>query len=182
MMTVGEAAAALAARRGEALVVSTMSGLALGGWDRPDLDLRLTGVMGAASSLGLGLAIGLPDRQVLVVDGDGSLLMQLGCLATIGGAKPANLTHVVLANGTYAVSGAQPVPNDVEWPALALAAGYVSAAWARSVDELDGLVAAAGPGPRLVAVVCDPARPEYPAGAFDFDASVQGPALRAQLG
>jgi thiamine pyrophosphate-dependent acetolactate synthase large subunit-like protein len=188
MMTVEDVASVVAEAQGEAVVVSTMSAMAFGsdagarGTGGGALDFRVLGVMGAAGSLGLGLAIGRPDRDVWVVDGDGSLLMQLGCLAAVGGARPERLTHVVIANGVYAVSGAQPLPVRPDWPALALAAGYAGAAWAHSPAELAGILGAADPGPRLIAAVCDPARPDYPNGAFDFDASGQGAALRAALG
>ena len=56
------------------------------------------GSMGLASSIGLGLAMAKPDRRVVVLDGDGSLLMNLGSLATIGWVKPANLVVVVIDN------------------------------------------------------------------------------------
>ena len=186
MMPVTEATAVLGAQRGEAVVVSTMSGMALWDADPSDLDFRLLGVMGAAASLGLGIALGCPERPVWVVDGDGSLLMQLGCLAAVAGAAPPNYLHVVVANGVYAVSGAQPLPAAVDWPALAIAAGYAQADWARHPDQLAALLDGAGRagtlgGPRLIAVVCDAARPNYPPGAFDFDASGQGAALRQRL-
>ena len=57
--------------------------------------------MGMASSLGLGLALARPDRRVIVCDGDGSLLMNLGALATVGTMRPPNLTVVVWDNGEY---------------------------------------------------------------------------------
>jgi thiamine pyrophosphate-dependent acetolactate synthase large subunit-like protein len=186
MMPVTEATAVLASQRGEAVVVSTMSGMALWGAEPSPLDFRLLGVMGAAASLGLGLALGRPERPVWVVDGDGSLLMQLGCLVAVAGAAPPNYLHVVVANGVYAVSGAQPLPAAVDWPGLATAAGYARADWAHDPGQLADLLDGAGRagsvgGPRLIAVVCDPARPDYPAGAFDFDASGQGAALRHRL-
>lgn len=65
------------------------------------------GSMGLASSIGLGLALARPDRRVFVIDGDGSLLMNLGSLATIGWQQPANLVVVVLDNGLYATTGGQ---------------------------------------------------------------------------
>ena len=65
-----------------------------------DLNYVPTGAMGQASSHGLGLALANTDRKVFVFDGDGSLLMNLGSLATIGEAGPENLFHFVFANGT----------------------------------------------------------------------------------
>jgi thiamine pyrophosphate-dependent acetolactate synthase large subunit-like protein len=60
--------------------------------------------MGGASCLGLGIGLARPDRRVLVLDGDGSLLMQLGSLATIAGAAPRNLVHLLFKNGVYHTS------------------------------------------------------------------------------
>jgi phosphonopyruvate decarboxylase len=83
------------------------------------------GAMGLASSHGLGLALGRPDRRVLVLDGDGSLLMNLGSLVSIGAAAPQNLVHFVCHNGTYEANGGHPIPNpDVDFSGMARAAGY----------------------------------------------------------
>jgi phosphonopyruvate decarboxylase len=83
------------------------------------------GAMGIASSHGLGLALGRPDRRVIVLDGDGSLLMNLGTLVTIGAAAPKNLVHFVCRNGTYEANGGHPIPNAaVDFNALARAADY----------------------------------------------------------
>jgi thiamine pyrophosphate-dependent acetolactate synthase large subunit-like protein len=83
------------------------------------------GAMGLASSHGLGLALGRPDRRVVVIDGDGSLLMNLGSLVSIAGAAPANLVHLVCHNGNYEANGGHPLPNpDVDFAGLARAAGY----------------------------------------------------------
>jgi sulfopyruvate decarboxylase subunit beta len=95
---------------------------------RPGHPLNYTsvGAMGLASSHGLGLALGRPDRKVIVIDGDGSLLMNLGSLVTIGGAAPSNFYHFVNRNGTYEVNGAHPTPGGdrVDFAGLARAAGY----------------------------------------------------------
>src|SRR2546428_4895897 len=69
------------------------------------------GSMGLASSIGLGLAIARPDVRVFVLDGDGSLLMNLGSLATIGLLRPANLVLVVMDNEEYATTGGQKTPT-----------------------------------------------------------------------
>src|SRR5882724_13690509 len=69
------------------------------------------GAMGLASSHALGLALGRPDKRVIVLDGDGSLLMNLGSLVTIGAAAPPNLVHFVSRNGTYEENGGHPIPN-----------------------------------------------------------------------
>ena len=68
--------------------------------------------MGAASMIGLGLAIARPERRVLVVTGDGEMLMGLGALATVGVERPPNLAIVVFDNGSYAETGMQPSHTD----------------------------------------------------------------------
>src|ERR1700730_3311046 len=84
------------------------------------------GAMGLASSHGLGLALGRPDKRVLVLDGDGSLLMNLGSLVPIAEAAPRNLIHFVCHNGTYEANGAHPIPgrNRISFTGFARAAGY----------------------------------------------------------
>jgi len=77
----------------------------------------------------LGIALARPDRRVYVLDGDGSLLMNLGTLVTIGNARPANLVHFVFENGVYEVTGGQPVPGagTVDFAEIARGAGYRAA-------------------------------------------------------
>jgi sulfopyruvate decarboxylase subunit beta len=83
------------------------------------------GAMGLASSHALGLALGRPDKRVIVLDGDGSLLMNLGSLVTVGAAAPKNLVHFVSRNGTYEANGGHPIPNQkVDFSGLARSAGY----------------------------------------------------------
>ena len=83
------------------------------------------GAMGQGSSHGLGFAIGVPERRVWVLDGDGSLLMNLGALVTIAEAAPENLVHFVFENGTYEANGAHPIPGAgvVNLAGIAKAAG-----------------------------------------------------------
>jgi thiamine pyrophosphate-dependent acetolactate synthase large subunit-like protein len=91
--------------------------------DRPQ-NFYTWGSMGLASSIGLGLALAQPDLRVFVLDGDGSLLMNLGSLATIGLLQPTNLVLVVMDNEEYATTGGQPTPTahgaDLEAAARAL--------------------------------------------------------------
>jgi sulfopyruvate decarboxylase subunit beta len=121
---------ALARHVGEAVVVATYSSAvewhAIGA---RALNYFSIGAMGLASSHGLGLALARPDRRVIVLDGDGSLLMNLGSLVTIGAAAPRNLVHLVCNNGCYEANGSHPIPNpDVDFTALAGAAGYAACA------------------------------------------------------
>ena len=94
--------------------------------DNPDLDIPFAGCMGKGSSLGLGIALAQPDRKVIVLDGDGSLLMNLGGLATVAGKSPSNFYHFVVENGIYAGTGGQPIPNrgNIGFAGMAQAAGY----------------------------------------------------------
>lgn len=122
--------------RTDQVVVTTMSSARA--WprfsQRPELDIPLVGCMGKASSLGLGIAVARPDRKVIVLDGDGSLLMNLGALVTIAGMAPRNLVHVVLEGQTYDTSGGQPTPGEgrADLAGLAKAAGYRTA---RTIED-----------------------------------------------
>jgi phosphonopyruvate decarboxylase len=91
-----------------------------------ELNYTFTGAMGQGSSHALGLALGRPDRRVVVLDGDGSLLMNLGTLVTIAHAAPKNLIHCLCQNGTYETNGAVSIPgrDKVSFPGLAREAGY----------------------------------------------------------
>ena len=119
-------------------------------YPRP-LNYVAVGAMGQASSHGLGLALANPDRRVLVFDGDGSLLMNLGSLVTIAGAAPGNLYHFLFANRTYEVNGAQPLPggDGTDFAGLAKAAGYRGAAGFDDLDRfrdaLPGILSESGP-------------------------------------
>ncbi len=101
---------ALLEGRGDMLLVT---GLGSTTWDAASVgdderNFYLWGAMGAAAMVGLGLAIARPERRVLVVTGDGEMLMGLGALATIGVERPPNLALVVFDNGHYGETGMQP--------------------------------------------------------------------------
>jgi len=128
---------AIAAARADAICVPTMTTSPAWRTIAPDdLSIGCVGFMGGASSLGLGLALAMPKRRVIVFDGDGSLLMQLGSLATIAGAAPRNLTHLIFKNGVYHTSGAQEIPGglNVDFVQMAKGAGYRKA---YAVTEFD---------------------------------------------
>ncbi|MFO1321459.1 MAG: thiamine pyrophosphate-dependent enzyme [Burkholderiales bacterium] len=95
--------------RGQSLLVTGLGGPtsdAYGIGDHP-LTFYLWGAMGGAAMVGLGLALAQPTRRVVVLTGDGEMLMGMGALATLGVRKPANLTIVVIDNGLYAETGLQ---------------------------------------------------------------------------
>jgi thiamine pyrophosphate-dependent acetolactate synthase large subunit-like protein len=128
---------AIQAARGNAICVPTMTTSPAWRDIAPDdLSVGCVGFMGGASSLGLGLALARPERRVIVFDGDGSLLMQLGSLATIAGARPRNLVHLLFKNGVYHTSGSQEIPGGltVDFVTMARGAGYRTAL---SIGDLD---------------------------------------------
>ncbi len=120
------------------------------------LNYLCTGAMGQGSSHALGLALACPTEPVVVLDGDGSLLMNLGSLVTIGHQSPANFWHFVCQNGIYEVNGEFPVPGreKVDFAAMALAAGYREAYTFCDLSEFANVVPKilATPGPILVAL------------------------------
>lgn len=123
--------------------------------------------MGGAIPLGLGLALAQPQREVLVISGDGSLLMSLGCLVTVIASGVQNLTIVLLDNEIYEVTGGQAVPGaaaGVDYPGLATAAGFASAAQFATLEAWREGAAAVlqQSGPRFVALRVDAAREAYP--------------------
>ena len=105
--------------------------------DRPE-NFYTWGSMGVASSIGLGLALARPDRRVIVLDGDGSLLMNLGSLATIGWTRPDNLVLVIWDNELYGTTGGQPTATaqgaDLEIAAKAM--GFSATQTVRTIDDL----------------------------------------------
>ena len=114
--------------------------------DRPQ-HFYTWGSMGLASSIGLGLALARPDLRVIVLDGDGSLLMNLGSLATIGLLRPKNLMVIVMDNEEYATTGGQPTPtaHGADLAGAARAMGIATAATVRSEGELRGALNTSGP-------------------------------------
>ena len=105
-------------------------------YDRPQ-NFYMQGSMGTAAALGLGVALNKPNRKVAIFDGDGSILMRLGSLATVGYHKPSNYVHVVLDNEMYASTGGQPSSaSAVCLSDMAIAAGYRRAITVYGSDAL----------------------------------------------
>jgi thiamine pyrophosphate-dependent acetolactate synthase large subunit-like protein len=124
-------------RRDDDVVIATMS--AARAWmelgSHPLDFIFVPSCMGHATSLGLGLALAQPRRRVIVCNGDGSMLMNLGNLVTMAATAPPNLTVVVFDNGVYEVTGAQPVPARVDFGAIAQGCGLQSV---RRYADLEG--------------------------------------------
>ena len=154
-MTQQEALAVLARHRGDKVVLTTMT--AVGVWpalsDTPLDFAYMPSAMGHGPSVALGLALACPERGVIVINGDGSMLMSLGSLVTLA-AHPANVYLIVMDNSLYEVTGGQPTAGAgrADFAALARAAGirrvyaFTSLAdWERGAAE-----ALAGPGPVVI--------------------------------
>jgi len=119
----------------------------------------MLGSMGLACPIALGVALAQPERGVIVLEGDGSILMALGCLATIGMVKPRNLTIVIMDNGIYQITGKQQAATAITADIVAIArgAGIANSHWVRDEAHFDELIARrldAG-GPVLLAARID---------------------------
>jgi thiamine pyrophosphate-dependent acetolactate synthase large subunit-like protein len=118
----------------------------------------MLGSMGLTIPIALGVALAQPRRHIVALEGDGSLLMQLGCLATIAALKPKNLTIVIMDNGLYQITGSQPTPaaGIADYVALARASGLSKSAWAADEEDFDGLIdEALQGGPTFIAARID---------------------------
>ncbi|WNJ98773.1 phosphonopyruvate decarboxylase [Thalassospiraceae bacterium LMO-JJ14] len=114
--------------------------------------LYQVGSMGCAAGMGLGVALNT-DKPIIVVDGDGALMMKMGTLSTIGAYRPKNLVHLLLDNGTYDSTGGQPtVSGGVDFAACAVACGYANSVRADDTAGLEQALEAAlkGAGPTLI--------------------------------
>jgi thiamine pyrophosphate-dependent acetolactate synthase large subunit-like protein len=119
----------------------------------------MLGSMGLAFPIALGVALAQPKRHVFALEGDGSLLMQLGSLTTIATLAPKNLTMVVMDNGVYQITGAQPTPaaTVADLVAIAVASGLTNSAWAADEEDFGRLIeqSMTSVGPTLIGVRID---------------------------
>jgi phosphonopyruvate decarboxylase len=94
----------------------------------------MIGSMGCAGPIGMGIAIAQPQRRVIVIDGDGSLLMRLSAMAMIGYYKPENMVHIVLDNNSYESTGGQETVSDgINFIEIAHACGYEHIEYVRDI-------------------------------------------------
>ena len=102
----------------------------------------MLGSMGLAAPIALGVALAQPKRRVFALEGDGSLLMQMGSLATIAMVAPRNLTIVVWDNGMYQITGAQKTATAeiADLVAMARGAGIAQSAWAKDEDDFERMI------------------------------------------
>ena len=119
----------------------------------------MLGSMGLAIPIALGVALAQPQRRCIAIEGDGSLLMQVGCLATIAMLKPKNLAIVVMDNRSYQITGGQPTAtaSGTDLVTMARGAGLAQSAWAADEEMFDEMFARAlsEDGPWLIAVRID---------------------------
>jgi phosphonopyruvate decarboxylase len=180
MMTLIEACAVVAKQRpSDSLLVATMG--AMFAFDRIDIEAaggdasrrplgRISSVplMGGAAGLGLGLALAMPERAVVVVDGDASLLLELGGLVTVANARPDHFLHVVIRNGTQfsGLGNLATLQPSLSFAGLAREAGYThtevidsAETWARRFTEL-----LSQPGPTFVELMVEQVPPRTGSG------------------
>ena len=159
-----EAVARILKERGETLVVTGLGSptydCAAAG-DHP-LNFYLWGAMGSAATVGLGLALAQPRRRVMVVTGDGELLMGLGALATIAAKRPANLAIAVVDNERYGETGMQASHTSmgVDLEGIARGAGFEQTATVRQMSDLESAIAMlyAAKGPALAVLKVEASR------------------------
>ena len=132
----------------------------------------MLGSMGLAIPIALGVALAQPQRRVIALEGDGSLLMQLGALGTVASVNPKNLVIVVWDNGAYQITGSQPTltSTTVDLVAMAQGAGLAQSTWATDEAHFEALLEAAlaGAGPRFICARTDN---QPPAGVTERDAA-----------
>ena len=163
-----EALKVISRHRDDAIVVATMTSNAE--WSNvstnPDLDMMHSGCMGKASSIGLGLALARSDKKVFVLDGDGSLLMNLGSLVTIANMAPLNLIHFVFENSVYRLSGGQPIPaaGKLSFIDMARGAGYANVHEFEDLESFENSIQTVlnQMGPTLVCLKTPPATERSP--------------------
>jgi thiamine pyrophosphate-dependent acetolactate synthase large subunit-like protein len=102
----------------------------------------MLGSMGLACPIALGVALAQPERGVIALEGDGSILMALGCLATIGMVKPRNLTVIIMDNGIYQITGKQraATAGSADIVAIARGAGIAQSHWVRDAAHFETLL------------------------------------------
>ena len=159
---------AIAELRSDQIVVTTMG--AAREWPKLSqhpLDFHyLPSAMGHAPMIALGLALAQPQREVIGFNGDGCMLMSLGCLVTIAASGAKNLTLAVLENGIYEVTGGQQTAGaiaQVDFAAIARAASFPSAFHFDDLADWRQQTAAVlqAPGPRFVSLAVEPVGADY---------------------
>jgi sulfopyruvate decarboxylase subunit beta len=183
-MKTREALTVLAAHRGDAIVVCAL-GMAANEWwavTKSEDSFYMHGGMGFAASFALGLATALPKVPVWVLNSDGSLSMNLGCLLTEACQQPANLKHFVVDNQSYQTVDTMPMVNqdNADYAAIAKGAGIRQVATIDNLADLEksmpGIVAA--PGPYFIRLRVE-SEPDYQRAP---PATYEGPEMKYRFG
>jgi thiamine pyrophosphate-dependent acetolactate synthase large subunit-like protein len=166
----------LAAHRGDAVVVTALGTASSQWWNatRCEETLYMTGGMGFAASIALGLALSIPQAPVWVLNSDGSLCMNLNCLLTEAGQMPQNLKHFVIDNEVYqTLDRPMPMVNQrgADYATIARASGIPRAMTIDKVEDLErempGIVAA--PGPYLIVLKVAPMTDYPPVPPYSYE-------------
>jgi thiamine pyrophosphate-dependent acetolactate synthase large subunit-like protein len=161
-MIAKEAVRVLAAHRGDAIAVCALGVAANEWWDatKAEDSFQMHGAMGFAASFGLGLALSLPNVKIWIINSDGSLCMNPGCLLTEAAQAPHNLKHFVIDNQVYQTVGAMPMVNAgrTDYAGLARASGITNAYTIDNVAEMEKQLPRliAEPGPTFVVLRVEP--------------------------
>ena len=183
-MKTREALTVLAAHRGDAVVVCAL-GMAANEWwavTNSEDSFYMHGGMGFAASFALGLATALPQVPVWVLNSDGSLSMNLGCLLTEAGQQPANLKHFVVDNQSYQTVDTMPMVNqdNADYAAIAKGAGIRQVATIDNLADLEKSLPgiAAAPGPYFIRLRVE-SEPDYQRAP---PATYEGPEMKYRFG
>ena len=183
-MKTNEAMRVLAAHRGDAVVVCAL-GMAANEWwavTKSEDSFYMHGGMGFAASFALGLATALPRVPVWVLNSDGSLSMNLGCLLTEAGQQPANLKHFVVDNQSYQTVDTMPMVNqdNADYAAIAKGAGIRQVATIADLVDLEQRTPeiAAAPGPYFIRLRVE-SEPDYQRAP---PATYEGPEMKYRFG
>lgn len=122
----------------------------------------MMGSMGLASSIALGLALSQPEKQVWCIEGDGSLLMNLGSLSTIANANPANLTLIVIDNASYGSTGDQMTytGKETRLEIIAEGAGFKSVSKIMQIEDIKNILTNLGEGCNFILIKAEPGNAE----------------------
>lgn len=183
-MKTREAMEVLTRHRGDAVVVCAL-GMAANEWwavTRSEDSFYMHGAMGFAASFALGLATAIPDTPVWVLNSDGSLAMNLGCLLTEAGQQPKNLKHFVVDNQAYQTVDTMPMvnQNNADYAAVARGAGIKNATTIDNLKDLERRTPeiVAAPGPYFVCLRVE-AEPDYQRAP---PATYEGPEMKYRFG
>jgi sulfopyruvate decarboxylase subunit beta len=174
----------LAAHRGDAVVVCAL-GMAANEWwsaTRSEDSFYMHGAMGFAATFSLGLALSIPDTPVWVLNSDGSLCMNLGCLLTEAGQQPRNLKHFVIDNQCYQTVENMPMVNQdrADYAGITRAAGIERATTISTIPDLERSLPEiiAAPGPYFIRIRVE-AEPDYQRAP---PATYEGPEMKYRFG